>query len=183
MNKVETATLANGCFWCTEAIFKRLKGVISVTPGFSGGKGPMPTYNSIHDNPQGFAEAAHIEFDPSLISFEKILTIFWHTHNPTTLNRQDYDIGEEYRSAIFYHSDEQRKIAEQSKADLEKSGDYKDPIVTEISPFLTFYPAAAEHKDFYDRNREVSYCRVITDPKVKKLLKDYSLDIKDEYLH
>ncbi len=182
MTKVEVATLAGGCFWCTEAIFKRLKGVVSVTSGFSGGKGPPPSYESIHENPGGFAEAIQIEFDPRVISFTTILDVFWHTHNPTTRNRQDYDVGEEYRSAIFYHSQTQRQIAQTLMEQLNSSKEFTDPVVTEISPFIGFFPAGPDHRDFYDRHRQVPFCQIITDPKIKKLLRDYSSWIKEEYL-
>jgi peptide-methionine (S)-S-oxide reductase len=134
----EITTLANGCFWCTEAIFKRLKGVKSVLPGYAGGTVKNPSYDQVCTGKTGHAESTQIEFDPKVISFEKLLDIFWHTHNPTTLNRQGNDVGTQYRSAIFYHDKKQKEIAEKSKKDLEKEGVYKDSIVTEITPFKDF---------------------------------------------
>ena|SRR5690348_11011424 len=181
MERTELATLGGGCFWCTEAIFKRLKGILSVMPGYSGGKRENPTYDQIHSGATGHAESIQIVFDPTVISYEKILEVFWHTHNPTTLNQQGADVGEEYRSVIFYHSNEQKKIAEESKMEIEKSGLYKNPIVTEIVPYAAFYPAEAEHKDFYDRNKNAPYCTFVIDPKIQKLLKEFKKDVKDEY--
>lgn len=139
--KNETATLAGGCFWCTEAVFKRLKGVTSVLPGYAGGTVPNPSYEQVCGGKTGHAEAIQIEFDPSIIPFEKILDIFWHTHNPTTINQQGNDIGSQYRSVIFYHDDKQKEIAEKSKAAVAKEGVFKDPIVTTIEPFTNFYIA------------------------------------------
>lgn len=179
--KLEVATLAGGCFWCTEAIFTRLKGVHSVLPGYSGGTVENPTYQDVCSGNTGHAEAIQIEFDPTQIPFEKLLEIFWHTHNPTTLNQQGNDIGTQYRSAIFYHDEKQKEIAEKSKADVEKEKLYPDPIVTEIVPFTTFYIAEDYHKNYYDRNKNQSYCNFVIDPKIHKLLKEYSSDVKDEY--
>jgi peptide-methionine (S)-S-oxide reductase len=134
-NDLEIATLANGCFWCTEAIFSRVKGIKSVISGYSGGKTSNPSYEQVCTGITGHAEAIQIEYDPKIISFEKILDIFWHTHDPTTLNRQGNDVGTQYRSAIFYHDESQKNIAEKSKIELEKEGVFKNPIVTEIIPF------------------------------------------------
>ena len=180
-NDSETATLANGCFWCSEAIFKRLKGVKSVTSGYTGGTIKNPSYDQVCNGTTGHAESIQIVFDPSVIDFDKILNIFWHTHNPTTLNRQGNDVGTQYRSAIFYHNEKQREIAEKSKKDLEKDRIYKDSIVTEITPFNNFYTAENYHKDYYDRNKQAAYCNFVIDPKIHKLLKDYENDIKTEY--
>ena len=155
-NDSETATLANGCFWCSEAIFKRLKGVKSVTPGYAGGTIKNPSYDQVCNGTTGHAESIQIVFDPSVIDFDKILNIFWHTHNPTTLNRQGNDVGTQYRSAIFYHNEKQREIAEKSKKDLEKERIYKDSIVTEIIPFRNFYTAENYHKDYYDKNKQAA---------------------------
>src|ERR687886_1974205 len=151
--KTEIITLAAGCFWCTEAIFKRLKGVKSILPGYAGGIIENPSYDQVCSGATGHAESVQIEFDPEIISFEKILDIFWHTHNPTTLNRQGNDVGTQYRSAIFYHDQKQKQIAEISKKDLEREGAYKDPIVTEITPFRNFYVAEDYHKNYYDNNQ------------------------------
>jgi peptide-methionine (S)-S-oxide reductase len=179
--KLETATLAGGCFWCTEAIFKRLKGVISVLPVYTGGTIENPSYNEVCQGHTGHAEAIQIEFDPTQIPFEKILNIFWHTHNPTTLNQQGNDVGIQYRSAIFYHDEKQKQIAEKSKEALEKEVLYKDPIVTEITPFTNFYIAEDYHKNYFDRNSNASYCNFVISPKIHKLLKKYSKDVKEEY--
>lgn len=178
--KTEIATLANGCFWCSEAIFSRLKGVKSVVPGYSGGKVENPTYDDVCTGETGHAEAAQIEFDPTVIPYEKLLDVFWHTHDPTTLNRQGNDIGTQYRSAIFYHNDKQREIAEKSKRDLEESSIYRDPIVTEIVPFKKFYIAEDYHKKYYEQHQDAPYCRYVIDPKIQKLLKQYAKDIKNE---
>ncbi|OGH69079.1 MAG: peptide-methionine (S)-S-oxide reductase [Candidatus Magasanikbacteria bacterium RIFCSPHIGHO2_01_FULL_47_8] len=175
----ETATLAGGCFWCTEAVFKRLKGVISVMPGYAGGAVPNPTYTQVSDGDTGYAEATQIVFDPAVIPYATLLDVFWAAHNPTTLNQQGNDVGTQYRSAIFYHSEEQKKTAEESKKHVEESGKYKDPVVTEITEFTNFYPAEKEHLDFYNRNREYGYCRLVIDPKIQKLYKDFGGLIKE----
>ncbi len=180
-NNIEVATLANGCFWCSEAIFTRLKGVKSVVPGYSGGLIENPTYDEVCTGTTGHAEAAQIEFDPSIISFEKLLDVFWHTHDPTTLNRQGADVGTQYRSVIFYHNEKQREIAERSKMELEKSGIYKDPIVTEITPFKKFYLAEDYHKKYYESHKSAPYCRFVIEPKIHKLLNKYGKDVKSEY--
>jgi peptide-methionine (S)-S-oxide reductase len=176
--KTEIATLANGCFWCSEAVFSRLKGVKSVLPGYSGGKVENPSYDEVCTGRTGHAEAAQIEFDPTVISFEKLLDVFWHTHDPTTLNRQGNDVGTQYRSAIFYHNDEQREIAEKSKRALDNGGIYKDPIVTEITPFKKFYVAEDYHKEYYEQHQDAPYCRYVIDPKIHKLLNRYGKDVK-----
>jgi len=167
-DNTEIATLANGCFWCSEAIFKRLKGVKSVLPGYSGGIVKNPSYNQVCTGKTGHAESIQIEFDPKVIPFEKILDVFWHTHDPTTLNRQGNDVGTQYRSAIFYHNQKQEEIAENSKKRLEKDVVYRDSIVTEISPFRDFY---------------APYCSFIIDPKVHKLLMKYGNEVKEEYVN
>src|SRR5918911_3651466 len=177
----QIATLANGCFWCTEAIFKRLKGIKSVLPGYSGGILKNPSYDQVCTGKTGHAESIQIEFDPKIISFEKILDIFWHTHNPTTLNRQGNDVGTQYRSAIFYHNLKQKDIAEKSKEELGKQGLYKDSIVTEISPFKNFYVAEDYHKNYYEQHQDAPYCRFVIDPKIRKLLNQYKDNVRDEY--
>lgn len=177
----QIATFANGCFWCTEAIFKRLKGVLSVKPGYSGGTTINPTYEQVSNGNTGHAESIQIEFDPEKISFNTLLDIFWHTHDPTTLNQQGNDIGTQYRSAIFYRDESQKEEAEKLKQELEKEKTYKDPIVTEILPFTKFYEAENYHKDYYDRNKDYPYCRFVIDPKIKKLLEKYGSKVKDEY--
>jgi peptide-methionine (S)-S-oxide reductase len=180
-NKTETATLANGCFWCTEAIFKRLKGIESILPGYAGGIVKNPSYDQVCTGKTGHAESIQIEFDPKVIPFEKILDIFWRTHNPTTLNRQGNDIGTQYRSAIFFHDEKQKEIAEKSKKDLEKERIYKDSIVTEITPFRNFYVAEDYHKNYYENNQNDPYCNFVIDPKIYKLLQQYRNDVKEVY--
>ena len=180
MSKLDTATLASGCFWCTEAVFMRLKGVTSVVSGYAASKVPNPSYEAVCSGKTGAAEAIQLTYDPSIISYDKLLEIFWHLHDPTTLNRQGNDVGTQYRSAVFYHDDEQKQIALAEKEALEKSGTYKDPIVTEISPFTNFNQAENYHKEYYDRNRSAPYCMFLIDPKVQKLLKEYRNEVKDE---
>lgn len=176
------ATVAGGCFWCTEAIFKRLKGVDSVTSGYSGGLRPDPSYEQVTTGATGHAECVQIEFDPSIISYKKILEIFFHLHDPTTMNRQGNDEGTQYRSVVFYHNDEQEKIAEQVKQEVADEGTYSDPIVTEIVPFENFYAAEEEHQDYYETNSNQGYCSYVITPKIQKLLKDYTKEVKEEYL-
>ena len=180
MSQLETLILANGCFWCTEAIFNRLKGVTTVVPGYAASQVVNPSYKEVCTGRTGAAEAIQITYDPSIISYDTLLEIFWHTHDPTTLNRQGNDIGTQYRSAIFYQNDEQKQDALASKEALERSGAYKKAVVTEIVPFTNFYPAEDYHKDYYDKNRSQGYCMFVIDPKVKKLLKEYKNVVKDE---
>ena len=179
--KLEIATLAGGCFWCTEAIFKRLKGIISVVPGYAGGTVKNPTYEQVSTGETGHAEAIQIEFDKNVIPFKKILEVFWHTHDPTTLNQQGNDMGSQYRSAIFYQSEEQKKEALESKDELEKEKTYKDSIVTQIVPFTNFYIAENYHKDYYDRNKDYPYCNFVIDPKIQKLMHEFGSNVKEEY--
>lgn len=182
MNKIfETTTLAGGCFWCTEAIFKRLKGVISVLPGYSGGYIENPTYQQISSGKTGHVEAVQIEFDPKIISFRKILEIFWNTHNPTTINQQGNDFGPQYRSVIFYHNDKQKKTAIKSKIEFEKENIYKEKIVTEIISFTNFYEAEDYHKNYFENNKTAPYCNIVINPKINNLMKKYSDDLKKEY--
>lgn len=183
MAQLETVTLAGGCFWCTEAIFTRLKGVTSVVPGYAASKVENPSYEAVCTGRTGAAEAIQITYDPSIISYETLLEIFWHTHDPTTLNRQGNDIGTQYRSAIFYHNEQQKEEAEASKEALEKSGAYNKAVVTEIVPFTNFYPAENYHKDYYDRNRSQPYCMFVINPKVQKLLKEYRKELKEGVAH
>ncbi len=179
---MSTATLANGCFWCTEAIFKRLKGVWRVTPGYTGGKTQHPNYDQVSMGNTGHAEAIQIEFDTSIISYDVLLDVFFTTHDPTTLNAQGNDIGTQYRSAIFFHTKEQELAARSKKDELDKSMKFPAKIVTEITPFTVFYPAENYHKDYYERNKESNpYCRVIIDPKIKKLFKEYSSLLLEKY--
>lgn len=177
---METATLAGGCFWCTEAIFKRLKGVGSVEPGYTGGHQENPTYQDVCSGTTGHAEAIQIEFDPKETSFEKLLEIFFALHNPTTLNRQRASIGSQYRSAIFYHNKIQKSIAEKVKLQLEESSHFSGKIVTEIVPYVKFYKAENYHQNYYDTNRNKLYCRIFIDPKIKKLFKIFKDNLKPE---
>jgi peptide-methionine (S)-S-oxide reductase len=169
----EKATLAGGCFWCTEAVFKRLTGVTSVIPGYAASQVENPSYQEVCSGRTGAAEAIQITYDPTIIPYETLLDVFWHLHDPTTLNRQGNDVGTQYRSGVYYHNDEQQRIALASKTALEKSGTYKNPVVTEIAPFTNFYAAEDYHRDYYDNNRSASYCAFVIDPKIQKLLKAY----------
>jgi len=176
-SNLETATLAGGCFWCTEAIFKRLKGVASVVPGYIGGVTQNPTYEEVCSGKTGHAEAIQITFDPQIITYEKLLDVFWHLHDPTTLNRQGADEGALYRSAVFYHNEGQKQKAERIKQKIEKQRLYAKSLVTEIVPFDKFYPAESYHKNYYYRNREAGYCTYVIDPKIQKLMKEYEKDV------
>lgn len=164
----EAATLGAGCFWCTEAVYQQLDGVISVTSGYTGGSKENPTYEDICTGQSGHAEVVMVVFDPKKIDYERVLAWFWDLHDPTTLNRQGNDVGTQYRSAIFYHSDEQKKIAEASKKAAQAN--FKDPIVTEITKAPEFYPAENYHQNYYAENKSKNpYCRVVIEPKLKKL--------------
>ncbi len=179
---LEVVTLASGCFWCTEAVFKRVNGVISAVSGYSGGSVDNPSYDQVCSGRTGHAEAVQVKFDPKIISLEQILEIFWYTHDPTTLNRQGNDVGTQYRSAVFYNSQSQKDIALKIKNDLESKKVYQNPIVTEITPFKNFYQAEEYHKDYYDNNKTVPYCSYVIDPKISKLLTKFSSSLKGEYL-
>jgi peptide-methionine (S)-S-oxide reductase len=168
-DNIETATLGGGCFWCMEAVFERLPGVISVTSGFAGGHTPNPTYQKVCTETTGHAEVAQIKFDPAKISYAKLLDVFWQAHDPTTLNRQGADVGTSYRSIILYHDAEQKKIAEESKREAQKN--FKHHIVTEIVPFTKFYPAEGYHQEYYDNNSSAPYCQMVIAPKLEKLEK------------
>lgn len=178
-NILETATLAGGCFWCIETIFDDLKGVDKVISGYSGGTTKNPTYEEVCSGSTGYAEAVQITFDPSVISYEQLLEVFFHIHNPTTLNKQGADVGTQYRSAIFYNSDEQKKTAESVIEKIGKSGLWEDPIVTEITEFKEFYSAEDYHQDYYNNNKEKSYCSLVIAPKVSKFYKEYKNLLKD----
>ena len=171
------ATLAGGCFWCTEAIFKRLRGVQSVTPGYTGGHQPDPTYEEVCSGRTGHAEAIEVEFDPAVISYDDLLHVFFKTHDPTTLNRQGADVGTQYRSAVFYHDEEQKQAAEHAIQQLEASGEYPGKIVTEVSSYEGFFPAEEYHMDFYARNPTYPYCQVIIDPKILKLTREFDAQL------
>lgn len=182
MNKTETTVFAGGCFWCTEAIFRALKGVVGVTPGYTGGTTVNPSYEQVSTELTGHAEAVKIDFDPSLISFSDLLTVFFNTHDPTSLNRQGHDVGTSYRSAIFYAHDYQRRFAEMTIAELTKAKAYDKPIVTEVKPLEKFYPAEDYHKDYYDNHRNDPYCTIVIAPKLEKMQKQFAKLLKDANL-
>lgn len=177
--KLETAVIAGGCFWCTETLFQDLKGVEKVESGYSGGTTKSPTYAEVCTGTTGHAEVIKITFDPSIISFEQILTVFFHVHDPTTLNRQGADAGTQYRSAIFYNSPEQKLTAEKVIDDITKSKLWSDPIVTEITALSDYYPAEDYHQDYYNNNPEKSYCSFVIAPKVKKFYKEFGYLLKE----
>ncbi|MGM0506104.1 MAG: peptide-methionine (S)-S-oxide reductase MsrA [Bacteroidota bacterium] len=170
---MEQATLGAGCFWCVEAVFQRVQGVVAVEAGYTGGDLENPTYQQVVSGRTGHAEVARVTFDPDEISFEEILEVFWHTHNPTTLNRQGADIGTQYRSAVFYHDDEQKRIAEESLERTDASDLWSDPIVTEITPLDKYYKAENYHQDYFNNNQNAGYCQVVIAPKLKKLRDDF----------
>lgn len=174
----ETATFGNGCFWCTEAVFQQLNGVISVTSGYSGGEVENPTYKQVCTGTTGHAECLNIVYDPSMISFDELLEVFWKTHDPTTLNRQGNDVGTQYRSVIFYHNEEQKTKAEKYKAELDKSGAYNNPVVTIIEPFVKFFPAEDYHQNYFNENGEAPYCQFVVRPKVEKFEKIFKNKLK-----
>jgi peptide-methionine (S)-S-oxide reductase len=169
--KRETVTLGGGCFWCTEAVFLEMKGVKNVTPGFSGGHIKNPAYREVITGRTGHAEVIRIEFDPAEVSFKEILKVFFLTHDPTTLNRQGADVGTQYRSAIFYHSEEQKKIAEEIILNLTREKAYDNPIVTEVTQFTNFYVAEDYHHNYFSRNPNQPYCQYVVAPKVEKFRK------------
>ncbi|MGP8020638.1 MAG: peptide-methionine (S)-S-oxide reductase MsrA [Limisphaerales bacterium] len=169
-NKIEIADLGGGCFWCMEAVFERLPGVISVTSGFAGGSTPNPTYEQVCTETTGHAEVTQIEFDPVKISYAKLLDVFWQAHDPTTLNRQGADMGTSYRSIILYRNEAQKLMAEKSKADAQKN--FKHPIVTQIVPLTTFYKAENYHQQYFDNNSSAPYCQMVIVPKLNKLEKE-----------
>jgi peptide-methionine (S)-S-oxide reductase len=178
---LQTATFASGCFWCTEALFKRIRGVHSVTSGYTGGQVEDPSYGQVSSGRTGHAEAVQVTFDPQAVSYDSLLDVFWSTHDPTTLDRQGADVGHQYRSAIFYHNEEQKRAAEASRDKWQGSGKFKDKIVTSIEPFTRFYPAEGYHQDYYAANPHASYCSIVIEPKIRKLLRDFRDEVKEEY--
>ena len=172
-------TFGAGCFWCTEAVFLGVKGVEKVVSGYSGGKIKNPAYREICTGTTGHAEVTQITYDPLVVTYETLLEIFWNTHNPTTLNQQGADVGTQYRSVIFYNNEEERKVAEAYKNQLDEAGIYKDPIVTEISPLVNFYPAEEDHQNYYALNPNQGYCQFVVRPKVEKFRKQFSAQLKD----
>ena len=174
----EVATFGTGCFWCTETIFRKLNGVESAISGYSGGTKENPTYREVCSGTTGHAEVVQVSFDPTVISYTELLEVFWKVHDPTTLNRQGNDIGTQYRSAIFYHNEEQKKLAEEYKSKLEEENIFDNPIVTEITPFETFYPAEDYHQDYYEENKSQPYCSFVITPKVEKFKKVFEAKLK-----
>jgi peptide-methionine (S)-S-oxide reductase len=174
----EVATMGSGCFWCSEAIFSQLKGVEKVESGYSGGRSANPSYQDVCSGTTGHAETVQVTFDSNVISYEDILHIFFTTHDPTTLNRQGGDVGTQYRSVIFYHNDKQRETAQRIIKELNGSKVWKNPIVTELSPFKAFYKAEDYHQEFYERNRNYPYCQVVIEPKIAKLRQHYLSKLK-----
>lgn len=179
MSNLETATFAGGCFWCFETLFKRLKGVEEVVSGYSGGRVNNPNYEQVSSGDTGHAEAVQVKFDPSIITYHQLVEIFFRLHDPTTLNQQGGDIGEQYRSVIFYHSNYQKEIAEKEMEKFAKEKVYEEPIVTEIVPFEKFYNAEDYHQDYYENNKDSNpYCRLVIDPKIQKL---YKLSLQENF--
>lgn len=176
--KMEQATLGGGCFWCLEAVFEQLHGVQSVVSGYAGGRVANPTYEQVCGGGTGHAEVVQITFDPAVISYQDILDIFFATHDPTTLNRQGADVGTQYRSVIFYHSPEQKEIAERRIAELNAEGIWSRPIVTQVVPFEAFYPAEAYHQEYYRSNPNQGYCLAVVSPKVAKFRKQFAAKLK-----
>jgi peptide-methionine (S)-S-oxide reductase len=176
---VDTATFAEGCFWCTESVFQQLKGVVKVVSGFTGGQVPNPSYEEVCTGTTGHAEACNIIYDPSKISYDELLAVFWYSHDPTQLNRQGNDEGTQYRSAIFYHNQEQKNKAEEYKKKLDASGSWSSPVVTSIEPFRAFYSAEGYHQDYYDLNKNQPYCQFVIRPKLEKFRKAFKSFLKD----
>lgn len=176
--KMELATFGNGCFWCTEAVFQQLDGVTKVESGYSGGSVVNPTYKAVCSGSTGHAEVLQITYDPDKISFKELLEVFWATHDPTTLNRQGNDVGTQYRSAIFYHNEDQRLQAEKYMKSLDQSGAFDDPIVTEITRFDKFYKAEDYHQNYYNLNGSQPYCQFVIKPKVDKFKKAFADKLK-----
>ncbi|MEO6405811.1 MAG: peptide-methionine (S)-S-oxide reductase MsrA [Ferruginibacter sp.] len=177
-NVTDTASFGNGCFWCTEAIFQQVEGVISVESGYMGGDVADPTYKDVCTGTTGHAECLNIVYDPHKISFDELLEIFWQTHDPTTLNRQGNDVGTQYRSVIFYHNPEQKAKAEKYKEALDKSGAFARPIVTTFEPLSTFYKAEDYHQDYFNQNGNAPYCQFVVRPKLEKFQKVFKSKLK-----
>ena len=177
--QLETATLAGGCFWCVEAIYQDLKGVHKVVSGYSGGSVENPTYEQVCTKTTGHAEVVQVTFDPEILSFEEILTIFWLIHDPTTPDRQGNDVGPQYRSVIYYHDEGQKEIAERSKAETDASDLWPNPIVTEIAPLTTFYDAEGYHQNYFKDNPVQPYCQVVIHPKVQKFRQAFQGRLKE----
>lgn len=178
-NQLALATLGAGCFWCTEAVFLRLKGVSKVTSGYAGGHVPNPNYKDVTTGTTGHAEVVQVEYDPSVVTFEQLLDVFFHTHDPTTLNRQGADVGTQYRSAVFYHDDQQKEAAGKMILELNESKEFRSPIVTTLEKLTKFYPAEDYHQDYFRLNPRNPYCQAVVGPKVSKFQKRYKEMLKD----
>lgn len=176
--QLETATLAGGCFWCLEAVYDQLKGIVDVVSGYSNGNTPNPSYEAVCSGRTGYAEVVQLKYDPNLVSFRDLLNVFFTIHDPTTLNRQGADVGTQYRSAIFYHTPEQKTIAEQTTAELAQQGMFSSRIVTEIAPVENFYAAEDHHQEYFANNPNQGYCQVVVAPKVAKFRKQYLEQLK-----
>jgi peptide-methionine (S)-S-oxide reductase len=177
-DSTEKATFGGGCFWCVEAIYERVNGVISVVSGYSGGDVVNPTYSQVSTGMTGHAEVVQITYDPKVVSYGELLEIFFKTHDPTTLNRQGADVGTQYRSVIFYHNEAQHRLAEKAIRELEQAGIYNDPIVTQVEPFKAFYPAEEYHQEYFDKNPDKAYCRLVIQPKLEKFEKVFREKLK-----
>lgn len=177
---LEVVTLGGGCFWCTEAVFDDLKGVVDVVSGYSGGARPNPSYEQICTGATGHAEVVQVTFDPSVVSFSEILDVFFTVHDPTTLNRQGADVGTQYRSVIFYHTPEQQQVAQAKIAEINAANIWDAPIVTEVSPLTAFYPAEDYHQEYFRKNPYQGYCQVVVRPKVAKFRQKFSERVKAE---
>jgi peptide-methionine (S)-S-oxide reductase len=180
MNNLEAAVFGGGCFWCTEAVFIRLKGVESVESGYAGGQTENPTYEQVSSGDTGHAEAIKIQFDPNVIQYADLLNVFFATHDPTTLNRQGNDVGTQYRSAVFYTTLEQKQAALQFIKQLQDDGIYDDPIMTEVTPLSKFWPAESYHRRYYDQNQNKPYCQFVINPKIAKLRAKFASLLKPE---
>jgi len=176
--RFEVATLGGGCFWCTEAIFNELKGVLRTEPGYSGGSVANPTYEEVCTGKTGHAEVVQVTFDPNIISFREILRVFFYTHDPTSLNRQGADVGTQYRSVIYYHNDSQKVAAEKLIRKFSIEQKWKNPIVTKVEPFKAFFKAEKYHRNYFKRKRKQPYCKLIIEPKIKKMRKHYPDKLK-----
>ncbi|MFT4523190.1 MAG: peptide-methionine (S)-S-oxide reductase [Bacteroidia bacterium] len=179
LDKLDTATFGAGCFWCVEAVFQDMKGVVSVQSGYAGGSTKNPSYKEVCSGTTGHAEVARIVFDSSIISYETLLTILWHAHDPTTVDRQGNDVGSQYRSVVYYHSEDQRLAAEKSKKDTDDSGLWSSPIVTKIEPIPTYYAAEDYHQNYFKNNPNQGYCSMVVGPKVAKVRKEFKHLLKD----
>ena len=179
-SKYQVATFGEGCFWCSEAVFQRLKGVVKVESGYSGGYVPNPTYEAVCTGKTGHAEVIQVTYDPSIISYTQLLRVFWNTHDPTTLNRQGNDLGTQYRSIILYHDEEQKELAERYKHELDSAKVWNEPVVTEIVPFKKFYKAEDYHQNYYNQHGNQPYCSFVITPKVEKFEKVFADMLKKE---